>query len=262
MALDSWTPLMEKMVAAQAPATPTLPADLGLADDEGGLGELLGRFATTMGPVFLGMQFGSAAGHLARRALGRYALPLPSSDHGDLVVVPANVAAFAEDWSLPVDQAQLWVCIRELVADAVLGLPHVAERIRELLETAATDAVAAQQGLADRLGGEAGDPVALQNLLSDPESLLADLLAPGQQRTATQLVAITTAFGGYVDHTTARVAGRLVGSTGALGEAWYRYRTTETAGEQAAGALLGLDLGREQVDRGAAFAAGGGGAGR
>ena len=187
---------------------------------------------------------------------GRYALPLPWADHGDLVIVPANIAAFAEDWSLPVDQAQLWVCIRELVADAVLGLPQVAARITELLEAATTDAVAAQQGLAERLGADADDPLALQNLLSDPESLLADLLTPGQQRTSNQLVAVTTAFGAYVDHTTARVATSLVGSTGALTEAWYRYRTTEAAGEQAAGALLGLDLGREQVDRGAAFVRG------
>jgi len=256
MVLDSWTPLMERMVATQAPASPPVPTDLGLTPDDSGLGELLGRFATTMGPVLLGMQFGSAAGHLARRALGRYALPLPWTDHGDLVIVPANIASFAEDWSLPVDQAQLWVCTRELVADSVLGLPHVAARITELLETATTDAVAAQQGLAERLGADADDPLALQNLLSDPESLLADLLTPGQQRTSNQLVAVTTAFGAYVDHTTARVATSLVGSTGALTEAWYRYRTTEAAGEQAAGALLGLDLGREQVDRGAAFVRG------
>jgi putative hydrolase len=256
MVLDSWTPLMEQMVAAQGPGAPTLPAELGLTDEEGGLGELLGRFASTMGPVLLGMQFGSAAGHLARRALGRYALPLPWADHGDLVVVPSNIAAFAEDWSLPLDQAQLWVCTRELVADSVLGLPHVAGRIGQLVEGAVTAASAAQQGLADRLGSDAGDPVALQNLLSDPESLLADLLTPGQQHTATQLVAVTTAFAAYADHTTARVAASLVGSTGPLTEAWYRYRTTEAAGEQAAAALLGLDLGREQVDRGAAFVRG------
>jgi putative hydrolase len=257
LALESWTPLVEKMVDAQATATPEVPAvPDGLTTEDGGLGELLGRFATTMGPVLLGMQFGSAAGHLARRALGRYALPLPWTDHGDLLVVPANIAAFAEDWSLPVDQAQLWVCIRELTAEAVLGTPHVAERLRTLLESAATDAVSAQLGLAERLGGEAGDPMALQGLLADPEALLADMLTPGQRRTATQLVAITTALGGYVDHVTAQVAVTLVGSSGALSEAWYRYRIADATGEQAAGALFGLDLGREQVDRGAAFVRG------
>ena len=257
LALESWTPLMEKMVEAQTPVVPPVVAEPdGLTTEDGGLGELLGRFATTMGPVLLGMQFGSAAGHLARRALGRYALPLPWAVHADLLVVPANVAAFAEDWSLPLDQAQLWVCIRELTAEAVLGTPHVAARITGLLDAAAADAVSAQLGLAERLGSEAGDPTALQGLLADPEALLADLLTPGQRRTATQLVAVTTALGGYVDHVTAQVAGILVGSAGALSEAWYRYRTTDSTGEQAAGALFGLDLGREQVDRGTSFVRG------
>lgn len=255
-ALEAWTPLLEKMVAAQAQAAPQAAEGAFGTPEEGGLGELLGRFATTMGPVLLGMQFGSAAGHLAQRALGRYALPMPWPNPDDLLVVPDNITAFAEDWSLPVDQAQLWACIHELTANAVLTRPHVAEALRALLEAAATDAVAAQQGLAERLGAETGDPTALQSLLSDPESLLADLLTPGQRRTSSQLVAVTTAVGGYVDHITARVAGTLIGSATALSEAWYRYRTTDAAGERAAGALFGLDLGREQVDRGAGFVRG------
>ena len=35
------------------------------------VGDLFTRIAATMGPVLLGMQFGSAAGHLAQRALGQ-----------------------------------------------------------------------------------------------------------------------------------------------------------------------------------------------
>ena len=142
-----------------------------------------GQFATTMGPVLLGLQFGSAAGHLAQRALGRYALPMPWPDHGDLVVVPVNIAAFAEDWSLPVDQAQLWVCVRELTAHAVLGLPHVAEQLTDLLEEAATGRGLRPAGPGRAAGRRGRRPEALQSLLSDPEALLADLLTPGQRRT-------------------------------------------------------------------------------
>ena len=223
-----------------------------------GLEALLGQLANTMGPVLVGMQFGSAAGHLARRTLGQYALPIPwpksgESRSGELLVVPENVAQFAEDWSLPPDETRLWVCIHELTAHAVLSRPHVAARITALLEEASAGAAAAQQGLAERLGGEAGDMESLQNLLADPESLLADLLSPGQQRTSEQLIAVTTTLGAYVDHITASVAGTLVGSPAALAEAWYRYRVQDTTGEQAAGALFGLDLSRAQVDRGAAF---------
>jgi putative hydrolase len=263
--LDAWEPRLARMVAAQAQAQAEAPGpgDLGGilgggADDEdlGGLGELLGRFATTMGPVLLGMQFGSAAGHLAQRALGRYALPIPWPGPDELLVVPRNIQAFADDWSLPLDQAQLWVCVREITAHAVLSRPHVAGRVNALLDAAASDMVAAQQDLTERMGTQAGDPESLQHLLSDPESLLADLLTPGQRRTSATLVAVTTAVAAYVDHMTARAAGSLLGSASALTEAWYRYRTTEAAGERAAGALFGLDVGREQVDRGAAFVRG------
>ncbi|MHB1584691.1 MAG: zinc-dependent metalloprotease, partial [Acidimicrobiales bacterium] len=230
--------------------------ELGLGDEEAGLGALLGRFAATMGPVLLGMQFGSAAGHLARRALGQYAVPVPWPASEELLVVPENIGAFADDWSLPHDETELWVCVRELTTHAVLTRPHVGARLRELLETAVVDSIGAQTGLAERLSGEMDSPEALQGLLSDPEALLADLLTPGQRQTSAQLVAVVTALGAYVDHVTAAVATKLTGSAGPLTEAWYRYRIADAKGEQAAGALFGLDLGREQVDRGGAFVRG------
>lgn len=261
--LEMWEPRISRIVDAQGQAQATPPDSRTVGDaldtpdgELGGLGDLLGRFATTMGPVLVGMQFGSAAGHLAQRALGRYALPLPWPGSDELLLVPENIRQFADDWSLPVDQAQLWTCIHELTAHAVLSRPHVADHIEGLLDAAATGLLSAQHDLVERMGAQSGDPEALQHLLADPESLLADLLTPGQRHTSASLVAVTTVVGAYVDHVTARVAGSLLGSPGAVVEAWYRYRTTEAAGEQAAGALFGLDLGREQVDRGTAFTRG------
>lgn len=251
--LDAWAPTLGRMVEAQRAAPPAPPAAAeGAGDVEG----LLARFATTLGPVLVGMQFGSAAGHLAQRTLGQYALPLPWPASAELLVVPGNVHRFAAEWSLPEDEARLWVCVRELTAHAVLSRPHVAERIRELVDALALDMVATHQGLAERLGGEAGDPEALQRILSDPEALLADLLTPGQRRTSGDLVAVTTAVGAYVDHVTRSLATTLAGAAAPLAEAWYRYRIEESASEQAAGSLFGLDLTRAQVDRGAAFVRG------
>jgi putative hydrolase len=254
-ALDAWAPTLERMVQAQrdAPAAPPVPFE---AEGEGGVDELLAQFATTLGPVLVGMQFGSAAGHLAQRVLGQYGLPLPWPPSAEVLVVPENVARFAEEWSLPPDETRLWVCLRELTTHVVLTRPHVAERIRTLVGSLTLDMVATHQGLAERLGGNAGDPEALQHLLADPEALLADLLTPGQRRTSDDLVALTTVVGGYVDHITSGLAATLTGSAGALGEAWYRYRIEESTSEQAAGALFGLDLTRAQVDRGAAFVRG------
>ena len=148
---------------------------------------------------------------------------------------------------------------RELTVPGVaqtVVLTRLARRTAASVPDHESVAALARRGATMALYLSAGDPEAFQRLLADPEALLADLLSPGQQRTSAELVAVTTAVGAYVDHVTARVTGTLTASAGALREAWYRYRIEDAAGEQAAGALFGLELGREQVDRGAAFVRG------
>ncbi len=85
-----------------------------------GLSGLLGQFALTLGPVFLGMQFGSAAGHLARRAFGQYALPLPWPESTDPAArARATWPASPRTGACPLQEVQLWVCLRELTMHAV-----------------------------------------------------------------------------------------------------------------------------------------------
>ena len=60
----------------------------------------------------------------------------------------------------------------------------------------------------------------------------------------------------YADHVADQVGRKLVGSHAQLAEAWYRRRIERGKGEEAAGALFGLDLEQAQVDRGRAFIAG------
>src|SRR6202021_3386068 len=105
------------------------------------------------------MQFGSAAGHLARRAFGQYALPLPWPESNTLLLVPSNVATFAEDWSLPLQEVQLWVCLRELAMHAVLTRPGVRSSLMRLLDDGAAHAAAAQRSIVERLGEGLADPM-------------------------------------------------------------------------------------------------------
>ena len=253
-ALEGWRPLLDPMVGAMGNApSPRLDA-LGGEELPDGLGALLGQFASTMGPIMLGLQVGSAAGHLARQALGQYALMLPWPPSRELLVVPENVAAFAADWSLDEDATLLWVCAHELTVQLVLDHAHVAARLHELLQSAIAESVATQKGIAERLGGLGGE--SLEQLMADPEALLADLLAPGQRATSDRLTAVVSALTGYVDHATSAIAQAIAGSAGSLSEAWYRYRVADHRGRQAAAALFGFDVGRAQVDRGAAFVRG------
>ena len=101
-----------------------------------------------------------------------------------------------------------------------------------------------------------GDQASLEDALSDPEALLSDLITPEQRSLSGALTAQTTALAAYVDHVTARIAESLTSAPAALQEAWYRYRIEEGKGEQAFAGLFGLDVGRDEVDRGRAFVQG------
>src|SRR3984885_7111554 len=255
--LEAYRPVLKSMVEAQQQGAAAVPSSQDLSeldpDAAGGLGGLLGQFALTLGPVFLGMQFGSAAGHLARRAFGQYALPLPWPESATLLLVPGNVARFADDWSLPLQEVQLWVCVRELSMHAVLTRPAVRSSLTTLLADASAHAAAAQQSIVERLGDGLTDPTALEDALGDPEALLSDLISPEQRSISSTLTAQTTAIGAYVDHVTAGIAASLTSSHAALREAWYRYRIEGGKGEQAFAGLFGLDMGQDEVDRGRDF---------
>jgi putative hydrolase len=267
-ALDSWRAVLTAMTPAPGPPPAVAPEEtdpFAAEDPMGGLGNLLGQWASAIGPMFFGLQVGSVVGHLSQRALGQYPLALPWAPSDELVVVTENIASFADDWSLPEEEALLWVCARELASNSVLTRPDIRNRMEELLAEFAKSSAAAQQDLTGRLGA-LGDPSglgvsgmdleSLQGMFGDPEALLGDLLSPESRRSSEQLTAVAVVIDGYADHVANVVGQKLVGSHTQLAEAWYRRRTERGKGEEAAGALFGLDLDQAQVDRGRAFIAG------
>jgi putative hydrolase len=272
-ALESWRPLLVAMTPAPGPAPSAAPAErdpssvdpFGGDDPMGGLGDLLGQWATAIGPMFFGLQVGSVVGHLAQRALGQYPLAVPWAPSDELVLVTDNIASFASDWSLPEEETLLWVCARELASNTVLTRPAVRGRMEELLLALAASSAAAQQDLTGRLGalGGAGglegggmDIESLQGMFGDPEALLGELLTPESRRSSDQLTSLAVVIDGYADHVATLVGQKLVGSHSQLAEAWYRRRIERGKGEEAAGALFGLDLDQSQVDRGRSFVSG------
>ena len=266
-ALDSWrSPLTTMAPTPSAPPPPGAETEPDLSlepDPTGGLGELIGKWASAIGPMFFGLQVGSVVGHLSHRALGQYVLALPWTPSDELLVVTGNIATFAEDWSIPEEEALLWVCARELASHTVLSRPMVRVRMEELLAEVASSAAATQQGLADRLsslgdpsGASGMDLESLQGMFGDPEALLGDLLTPESRRSSDRLTAVAVVIDAYADHIAERVGRTLVGSHAQLAEAWYRRRIERGKGEEAAGALFGLDLDQAQVDRGRAFIVG------
>lgn len=266
-ALESWrAPLSAMAPAPIAPPTTESLEGSGSAfglDAEGGLGELMGKWALAIGPMFFGLQVGSVVGHLSHRALGQYVLALPWAASDELLIVTGNVSGFAEDWSIPEEEALLWVSARELASHSVMSRPAIRARMNELLAEVAASAAATQQGLAERLGmlgepsgGDGMDLASIQSMLGDPEALLGELLTPESRRSSDRLTAVAVVIDAYADHIADKVGCTLVGSHAQLAEAWYRRRIERGKGEEAAGALFGLDLDQVQVDRGRSFISG------
>jgi len=273
-ALESWRSVLAEM-ATPPDAPPDEAAGAGTTEDAldpmgdptGGMAAMLGQWASAIGPMFFGLQVGSVVGHLSQRTLGQYPLALPWAPSDELLLVTSNIAEFASDWSLPEEEALLWVCARELATNSVMTRPSVRSRFEELLHVFASSQAAAQQDLAGRLRGITGgeDPMALgagmdlealQGMFGDPEALLGDLLSPESRRTSDQLTSLAVVVDAYADHIATVVGAKLVGAHSQLAEAWYRRRTERGKGEEAAGALFGLDLDQAEVDRGRAFVAG------
>lgn len=233
------------------------PSERSLEEAESrGPADLVARFMSTMGPMLVAMQLGSAVGHLARTALGPYEVPIPRPA-SRLLVTPQNIDRFATDWSLPLDQVRLWVCLRELIAHSVLSKAQTASRFRALLTNVVRAVAEDSAGIMDRLSGmDTADPEALQSLLGDPEALFGTEPSPARRRAGDELGAATAALLGYVEHVLDRAASRLLGGRAALTEAWRRHQHERETAERAVELLFGLDLGPSQVDRGVAFVSG------
>jgi putative hydrolase len=210
-----------------------------------------------MAPVLLGMQVGGMVGHLARRSFAQFDLPVPRPSFDTPLFVPANINAFADDWSITRDELTLYVALEEVTRLSVLQRPHVRQRFNELITQYVSGFRPDFSGLQDSLTGlDMSDPSQLPAALTDPNAILGAIQTPEQQHVLAQLHALTAAFVGYVDHVVESIAPSLSGMAPAIAEATRRRRVEESEGSRLVERLFGLELGQQQFDRGHAFIAG------
>jgi len=215
-----------------------------------------------LNPMMMAMSAGSMAGHLATRAFGNYVLPIPRPDHQILILV-GNVEEFSTEWSLPIEDVQLWVCIYEIAMHSVLSVPHVKEAFDRLLnkyiDGFQTDTRAFEDRFAD-LDLGSGDPAelqqTLQNALGDPETMLGALRSDAQAAVVPELESLLALTVGYVDYVIEKVGTGLLGSYESLAEVFRRRRVTASGSDRFVEKLFGLEITSELVDRGEAFIAG------
>ena len=251
--LDDWRPLLEKLatslgqgaLAGEEVIEPNLETEL-----LGGIGQLIM-------PLMMGGQAGSMVGHLSRRALGQYGLPLPRPKSDEIMVVSANIDEFASDWSIPVDDVRLWVCLSETAHHAVLTRPHVRARLEELLTAYASGFKPDASALESRFGAlDPTDPDSMNNILGDPQALLGAMQSDEQRALAPQLEALGAAIEGYVDWVVDTAGRKLISTYDMLTEALRRRRVERGDGDRLVERLFGLELGQAQYERGERFVEG------
>ncbi|MGQ0617604.1 MAG: zinc-dependent metalloprotease [Acidimicrobiia bacterium] len=223
---------------------------------------MLAPLMNAIGPMMLGMTAGSMLGHLARRSLGQYDLPVPRPGSDQLLVVVPNLDEFGREWSLPRDDVRLWVCLHEVAHHAVLGIPHVGQRLTDLLRRYAGGFKPDPSGLDSRIEGlelDITNPQSLAELqrqMGDPEMLLGAIRSPAQSELLPGLEALVAVIVGYVDWVMDSVGTNLLGSYHMVTEALRRRRVAADPSDRFVGKLLGLELSQAQYERGGAFVTG------
>jgi putative hydrolase len=250
--LDVWRPLFEALAGS---------LQAGDAADPGPEpGDPMGFLAPLMkmvGPMMLGMTAGSMVGHLARRCFGQYDLPIPRGASDELMVLPGNLDAFGEEWSLPPDDLRLWICLQEVAVHSVLLVPHVRTRLDDYLLRYVSSFEPDPGALEEHLGAlDLSDPSATSNFeltFSDPQLLLGAMQSPTQRELLPVFETLIATIVGYVDHVMDTVGGRMLSDYSMLAEALRRRRVEADTSDRFVERLFGLELTQSTYDRGTAF---------
>lgn len=250
--LDAYRPIFDNLATALGRRTP--------ADTDDPMSSLMGGLTGAMAPMMLGMTIGSMIGQMSLSAFGNFDLLLPRAADRPVSVVPANIEAFASDWSLGADEIRMWVLVHEMSARAVLSVAHVRTALLDAVNAYVAAFVPDPEAVIEKLSGldvEASDPMAaIQRSLSDPAILLGAVISPAQQDLRPRLDALLAATVGLLDWVVDSATQRLLGGSPAISEALRRRRVEESPTDRLVEHLLGIHHTRATIERGRRFVAG------
>jgi putative hydrolase len=273
--LDDYRPLLEKLAGSLgapdiAGAGGSGATDLDLTgltgagpgaegvDPDEQFAALLGPMIQAMQPMMVAMTAGSMVGHLARRSLGQYDLPIPRAPSDELLILVPNLDTFGAEWSLPADDLRLWICLHEIAHHTVLAVPHVRQRLESLLTHYTTSFRSDPRALQEHLGdiditGGPESLAGLQEVLGEPGALLGAIQSDEQRALLPRLGATVAMVVGVVDYVMDEVGTKLIGSYRMLTEALRRRRVETSEADRFVERLLGLELTQATYDRGSRF---------
>jgi putative hydrolase len=205
------------------------------------IGQMEPMVAKMSGAMF-GLQVGQAVGALATETVSGTEVGLPVVADRSVVLLPANVEAFADGLGVDLEQVRLYLAVREaarvrLFSEVAWIGPQLVAAVRDYARdiTIDTDRIESALQSVDPTDAEALQ-AALQDQLFRPEQSPAQQAALGRLETYLALVE------GWVDVVTDRATRAHLPQAAALGEAVRRRRATGGPAEKAFAGLVGLEL--------------------
>jgi putative hydrolase len=232
-------PLAERVVGAMTNALPAEAAAMA-----GPLAGVMGQ----MGGFLFGAQVGQALGRLAGEVVTSTDVGLPLAPAGVGVLVPQNVAEFAEGLDRPADEVRLFLALREAASQRLFAhVPWLRQQLHDAVHAYARgitiDRDAIERGISEAMGGMEGgidpsDPETLQRLMPalEPEE------TPEQQMALRRLETLLALVEGWVDTVVAAAAADRLPGHAALTETMRRRRASGGPAEQTFATLVGLQL--------------------
>ncbi|WP_052465867.1 zinc-dependent metalloprotease [Mobilicoccus massiliensis] len=220
------------------PGMPQLPAGMDISGMLGQMEPMLARMSSSM----FGAQIGRAVGLLAGEVLTGTEVGLPLVEDGAVVVLPANIAEFAEGLEIDAAQIELYLAVRETARVRLFhGAGWLGPQLVTAVQAYARDIRIDTEAIEAKVAGiDPTDPKAMQEAIGD--SLFTNDPSPAQKAALTRLETLLALVEGWVDHVSDKATSGHLPQAAALGEAVRRRRATGGVSEQLFGQLVGLEL--------------------
>jgi putative hydrolase len=205
------------------------------------MGQMEPMIARMSGSMF-GMQVGQAVGTLAGDLVTGTEVGLPLVPGHAVVVLPANVQAFAEGLSVDAGEVHLYLVVREAARVRLFaGVPWLGPQLIAAVQAYARDIRIDTEGIQSAITSvDPSDPAAMQEALAG--SLFTPEPSAAQQSALRRLETYLALVEGWVDVVTEQATSRHLPHVAALGEAVRRRRASGGPAERVFSQLVGLEL--------------------
>lgn len=215
-----------------------LPAGIDMSSMMGQLEPMMKRMSSGM----FAMQVGQAVGALAGDLVSGAEIGIPLIEDESVVLLPANVAAFAEGQQADAGEVQLYVAIRECARMRLFrSVPWLCPALIAAVQSYAGDIAIDTEGIQRQLQDvDPSNPQAMQEALQG--SLFAPQPSESQRRTLAHLETLLALVEGWVDVVSDRAAENHLPHASALAESARRRRASGGPAERVFSSLVGLEL--------------------